>query len=140
MHFSERFESLALFFQFKLKDSVVFYTVCTLWNGTCQDEQFGCSDHMFKETGLVAGEFFVIFWLAKQTRGMVDVFLVFVHVVLAAESAESLRVPHRVWQKGTAMIRWQQQHKRHISLFYNADVLTLLLSFSQASKHVLFNS
>lgn len=58
----------------------------------CPDEQFGCSDCMFRETGLVAGYGF----LACKTNDGDGwgVFLVFEHVVLTAESAETLRVPH----------------------------------------------
>lgn len=51
--------------------------------------QLSCCDHMFTETSLVTvfSSFFFLFF-SKRTRWMMGVFLVFEHVVLAAESAE----------------------------------------------------
>lgn len=67
------------------------------------------------------------------------VFLMFEHVVLASESAEKPEGPAQCVTKRTTTISLEQDHKHHISLFLQRDVLTLLLSFGQAFKHVLFS-
>lgn len=52
----------------------------------CPGEQFGCSKLVCLQVLLAC----------KTNEGVMGVFLMFELVVLAAESAESLRVPHSV--------------------------------------------
>lgn len=56
------------------------------YNDACPGEQFGCSKLVCLQ----------VFLACKINEGLMGVFLMFEHVMLAAMSAESLRVPHSV--------------------------------------------